>query len=128
MIDGLIAGRLYGQAAERTDKAGKTFTVARVRATSNDGENLFVNVIAFDAASCAALGALADGDSVSLAGTLTPRIWTDKQGNTRPSLDMVAHQVLTAYHANRKRRAMEGDWSPMGDPQGEEFPPEPLNL
>ena len=99
-----------------------------MRATSNDGENLFVNVIAFDAASCAALGALADGDSVSLAGTLTPRIWTDKQGNTRPSLDMVAHQVLTAYHANRKRRAMEGDWSPMGDPQGEEFPPEPLNL
>lgn len=74
MIDGLIAGRLYGQAAERTDKAGKTFTVARVRATSNDGENLFVNVIAFDAASCAALGALADGDSVSLAGTSLPAL------------------------------------------------------
>ena len=128
MIDGLIAGRLYGQAAERTDKAGKTFTVARVRAPSNDGENLFVNVIAFDAASCAALGALADGDSVSLAGTLTPRVWTDKQGNTRPSMDMVAHQVMSAYHVNRKRRAMEGDLSPTDNPHGEEFPPEPLDF
>ena len=128
MIDGLIAGRLYGQAAERTGKAGKTFTVARVRSTSNDGENLFVNVIAFDAASCAALGALADGDSVSLAGTLTPRVWTDKQGNTRPSLDMVAHQVMSAYHVNRKRRAMEGDLSPTDNPHGEEFPPEPLDF
>ena len=128
MIDGLIAGRLYGQAAERTDKAGKTFTVARVRATSNDGENLFVNVIAFDAASCAALGALADGDSVSLAGALTPGVWTDKQGNTRPSLDMVAHQVMSAYHVNRKRRAMEGDLSPTDNPHGDEFPPEPLDF
>lgn len=128
MIDGLIAGRLYGQAAERIDKAGKTFTVARVRASSNDGENLFVNVIAFDVASRAALGALADGDGVCLAGTLTPRVWTDKQGNTRPSLDMVAHQVMSAYHVHRKRRAMEGDLPATDHPHGEDFPPEPLGF
>lgn len=109
MIDGLIAGRLNGQPATRVDRAGKTYAVARVRAASGDGEHLFVNVIAFDSATCDALLALDDGDSVALSGSLTPRVWTDKQGNTRPSVDMVADQVLTAYHVNRKRRAMEGD-------------------
>ena len=31
-----------------------------------------------------------------------------KEGNTRPSLDLVAHQVLTSYHVTRKRAAMQG--------------------
>lgn len=107
MIDGLIAGRLYGAASERSDKSGKPFTIAKVRASTSDGEGLFVNVIAFDAAPCAALLALTDGDSVALSGSLTPKVWTDKQGSTRPSLDMVAAQVLTAYHIMEKRRHMD---------------------
>ena len=36
------------------------------------------------------------------------KVWTDKQGNTRPALDMVATQVLTAYHAARKQQAVGG--------------------
>jgi len=125
MIDALIAGKLYGQPAERTGKAGKPFAVAKVRATAGDGESLFVNVIAFDAAPCAALLALADGDSVALAGSITPRVWTDKEGNSRPSLDMVAAQVLTAYHVKRKRAAME---AAKPAPPGEPFPREPLDF
>lgn len=108
MIDGLIAGKLYGTPEQRTGKAGKPFAVAKVRAATGDGETIFVNVIAFDAAPSATLLALDDGDSVSMAGSLTPRVWTDKQGNTRPALDMVALQVLTAYHVTHKRKAMEG--------------------
>ncbi|MGP1684407.1 MAG: single-stranded DNA-binding protein [Giesbergeria sp.] len=126
MIDGLIAGKLYGQAAERMDKSGKPFVVAKVRAAAGDGEGLFVNVIAFDDAPCTALMALDDGDSVALAGSLTPKVWTDKQGNTRPSLDMVAVQVLTAYHVTRKRRAVENT-SP-DHPHSEDFPPESLDF
>ena len=53
MIDGLVAGRLYGDSEQRTDKAGKPFTVAKVRANTADGELLFVNVIAFEAGICA---------------------------------------------------------------------------
>ena len=45
----------------------------------------------------AALQALGEGEPLALAGGLTPRVWTDKQGNTRPALDMVAHRVLTAH-------------------------------
>ena len=107
MIDGLVGGKLYGAPEKRLGKAGKPFVMAKVRATAGDNETaLFVNVIAFDSAPSAALMALQDGDSVTLAGSLTPKVWTDKQGVIRPSLDMVAHQVLTAYHAHQKRDAM----------------------
>ncbi len=94
MIDGLVAGRLMGDASRRVDRVGRGFVVARVRARNRADEEFIVNVIAFDDAPCAALLALADGDALSLAGSLTPRVWTDKQGVVRPSLDMVAVRVI----------------------------------
>jgi single-stranded DNA-binding protein len=109
MIDALIAGKLYGSPTEKTSKAGKPFVTAKVRAAAGDGEALFVNVIAFDTTVCAALLALGEGDSLALAGSLTPKVWTDREGNTRPAMDMVAHGVLTAYHVTRKRRAVQGE-------------------
>lgn len=107
MIDALIAGKLYGQPVEKTGKQGKPFTIAKVRAAAGDGEALFVNVISFDADTVAALLALGDGDSVALAGALTPKVWTDKEGTHRPAVDPVAHKLLTAYHVTRKRREMQ---------------------
>lgn len=95
MIDGLVAGRLYGEAERRTDKAGKAYSLAKVRASTAEGEVLFVNVIAFDDDLCTSLHRLRDGDSVALSGSLNPRVWTDKQGNTRPALDMVAHRLIS---------------------------------
>lgn len=109
MIDGLIAGKLYGVAEQRKGKNDTHFAVAKVLATPGEGDALFVNVIAFHPDACDALLALDDGDTLALAGTLTPKVWTDKQGNTRPSLDMVAQQVLTVYHVNSKRKAMGND-------------------
>ena len=95
MIDGLVAGRLYGEAERRTDKAGRAYSLAKVRASTAEGEVLFVNVIAFDDDLCASLHRLCDGDSVALSGSLNPRVWTDKQGNARPALDMVAHRLIS---------------------------------
>ena len=115
MIDGLIAGKLYGQPTERISKTGKPFAIAKVRAAGGDGESLFVNVIAFDAAPCAALLALGEGDTVAMPGSLTPKVWTDKDGNARPVLDLVAHQVLSAYHVTRKRNAMQREQAVSGD-------------
>ena len=106
MIDALIAGKLFGVPQQKTGKSGKPFVVGKVRTSAGDGEGIFVNVIAFDGGACAALLALGDGDAVSLAGSLTPKVWTDKTGNARPTLDIVAHQVLTAYHVQRKRKAV----------------------
>ena len=107
MIDALIAGKVFGQPKTMTSKAGKPFATAKVRAAAGEGEALFVNVIAFDAGAVAALMALGDSDSVALAGSLTPKVWTDREGNTRPAVDLVAHQVLTAYHVTRKRKAVQ---------------------
>lgn len=104
MIDGLIAGHLVGLAETRQGKNGSSFALAKVKAIAGDGESLIVNVIAFAAEASAALMALDDGDAVALAGALTPKVWTDKQGNTRPALDMVAAQVLTPYHVARKQQ------------------------
>ncbi|MFX1684905.1 single-stranded DNA-binding protein [Paraburkholderia sp. A1RO-5L] len=108
MLDALVSGKLYGTAQSRTGHSGKTFVVAKVRAASGDGESLFVNVIAFDDKAKVALLALQEGDSIALAGTLTPRVWTDKHGENRPALDMTAHAVLTPYHARRKRETIAG--------------------
>ena len=95
MIDGLVAGRLMGDVSRRVDKSGRTFVVARVLARNRADEEFIVNVIAFDAAPCADLLALADGDAIALAGALTPKVWTDKQGIARPSLDLIAQRVLS---------------------------------
>lgn len=109
MIDGLIAGRVFGQPAWRRGKSGKEFVVTKVRCAAGDEGGVFINVICFSETAGAALMALNDGDSVALSGELTPRVWTDKAGEARPALDMTAHAVLSAYHISRKRKAIQGD-------------------
>ncbi|AJY20598.1 single-strand binding family protein [Burkholderia ambifaria AMMD] len=106
MIDGLVSGRLYGEAQIGTGQNGKRFVTCKVRATAGDGETMFVNVIAFNDEVQTALLALGDTDSVSLSGALTPKVWADKNGVVKPALDMVAHGLLTAYHVQRKRKAV----------------------
>jgi single-stranded DNA-binding protein len=106
MIDCLIQGKLFAAPQQRTSKAGKPFATAKLIAAAGDGERLFVNVIAFDAAAVAALLALGAGDALALAGTATPRAYI-KDGEPRASLDVTAQQVLTAHHVARKRSAMQ---------------------
>lgn len=50
--------------------------------------------------------ALGDGDSFSLNGPLTPKVWTSVQGEPKPAMDLVCHAVLSAYHVTRKRQVM----------------------
>lgn len=107
MIDALIGGRLFGQPVERTGKNDKPFVTAKVRAAAGDGDPIFVNVIAFDRQACAALRALGDGDSVSLVGSLTPKVWARDGGDPRPALDLVAHAVLSPFAVKRRRQAAE---------------------
>ncbi len=108
MIDGLIGGKLHGAPVERIGQSGKRFVTAKVRTPANDGEAVFVNVITFSDSVGNSLLALDDGDSVSLAGAMTPKAWNDKNGEARPALDMVAQAVLTPYHVARKRLHTSG--------------------
>ena len=77
---------------------------AKLRATAGDNEStVLVNVIVFDETAAAALLAMEDGDAVALSGSITPKVWTDKQGIARPAVDMVAHQVMGAYQVGRSQ-------------------------
>jgi len=107
-IDALISGRIHKTPQSRVSAAGKRFATAIVRAAARDGNGIFVSVIAFSQSACDALLALDDGDSVALAGELTPKIYTPRDGGEpRPSLDLVAHKVLTEYHIARKHKAVQ---------------------
>ncbi len=104
MIDALTAGRLYGAAKQGTGKTGDTYTTAKVKVAAGNGDILLCNVIAFDEKVQATLLALEDGDSVAMSGSLTPKVYQDKAGDVRPTLDLVCHAVLTSYHVQRKRQ------------------------
>jgi len=94
MIEGLVAGNIWGEPEKRVGKNNSIFVVAKVRAQGSQPELVIVNVIAFDVAACKALMVLRDGDAVSLSGSLSPKVWIDKQGVSRAALDMIASRVL----------------------------------
>ena len=104
MLDALVGGTVQGTPQRRPGKAETTFVTAKVRALAGDKEGVtLVNVIVFDEPAATALLALDDGDAVALSGSITPKVWTDKQGIARPAIDMVAHQVMSAYQVGRSQ-------------------------
>lgn len=107
MIESLVTGKLHGQAKTQTGKNGKPFTTAKVRTPMTNGESAFCNVITFDESVGAGLLALGDGDGVALAGTLSVSTWTNRDGVAKPSIDLVASNLLTVHHIRKRRQAME---------------------
>ncbi|RQS22866.1 MULTISPECIES: single-stranded DNA-binding protein [unclassified Burkholderia] len=107
MIDGLVSGRLVGSAQARTGQNGRRFVTAKMRVTANDGGALFASIITFSESTGDALLALNDGDSVSLSGSVVPKVWQDRHGDARIGLDVTAHAAVTAYHVRRKRREVQ---------------------
>ncbi|MGJ4804442.1 single-stranded DNA-binding protein [Luteimonas sp. SDU82] len=110
MIDALITGRLASAPKAGTSRNGNAYATCRVWVSTGGDDSLSVGVIAFDTAAVSALLALTAGDSVALAGELTPKVWESSDG-PRPSADLKAHAVLTPYHVTRRRKAMQS-----GDP------------
>lgn len=108
MIDCLISGKLHGAPQQRTAKTGRAFVTAKLRVPTGE-EATLANVIAFDQGTQDVLMAMAAGEAVALAGELKVSTWTDKNGVTRPSLDLVASKALTQYHLTKRRRTMQGE-------------------
>lgn len=106
-ITALITGRLIADPERRTSASGKGFTTARLSAGTDD-ESVLCSVIAFGTAA-EQLAALAKGDTLAITGRAKPKAWTDREGSLKAGLDVVAEQVLTAYHVRRKRQAMAQD-------------------
>ena len=101
----------------------KPFVTAKVRVSVTAEESLFVSVITFSQTIIPALLALDAGDSVSLSGTLTPKVWDGK-----PALDLVAHGILTAYHVTRKRKAVAEPEPSTGQYERDYQPDSPPNF
>lgn len=118
-IDALVTGRLHGKPSERTSKPGKAYVVCTVRATVRDDATLFVSVIGFKPAVVTALLQFEDGDPVSLAGELTPKIYQPPSGDPRVNLDLLCHAVISPYSVQRKRLAAR---SPEAQPQKQPLP------
>ena len=109
MFDGLLGGKIYGQPAQRTGQSGKAFTVAKLRVPVGDGESMFASLIAFDSKAQAGLLALSEGDSATVAGSVTVKVWTGHQdGVPRPAVDVVVQQVLSVYAIKKKRHKAQG--------------------
>lgn len=104
MIDGLISGKVHARAVQRMGQSGRQFTCAKVLATTARGESVFCDVVAFDEVAQVALLALDAGDAVSLAGGLSPGVWTDKHGVAKPTLHVVANAVISVRMARPARR------------------------
>lgn len=115
MIDALIGGKVYGSPKQATSQKGVQYTRVLVRVASGSGDTVMCSAICFDKSTQAALLALAEGDSVTMAGSLTPKVYQDREGNWRPGLDMLAQAVLTPYHVRRKRSAMQAQPSGEAD-------------
>ena len=103
-ITALITGRLIADPERRTSSGGKPYATARVAAGTDD-ESVLCSVIAFGHVG-EQLAALAKGDALSLTGRTKVKAWTDREGQPRAGLDVVADQVLTVYHLRKKRQAM----------------------
>ncbi len=96
MMDGLITGRLTGIPESRIDRNRRPYMVARMRANAGDGSSIPVNIVAFEAAPCAVLRSLAEGDAIALRGSFTPKVWIDRQEQSHAVLDVVAQSVMAA--------------------------------
>lgn len=109
MIDALLTGRLAAAPEARTASNGNRYATARLWVATGAEDRISVSVIAFNADTMAGLLALGKDEAVTLADELTPKVWTDKAGTTKPSADLKAHALLTPYHVQRKRLAMAGE-------------------
>jgi hypothetical protein len=83
--------------------------------TDREGGEHWVLLTAFDDGAARALLALGKGDTLVVAGELSIGVWTPEGREPRPSLRLLAHQVLTPYAVQRRREAASGARRVQGD-------------
>lgn len=107
MIDALVSGRLRSAPSLRCTASGTPFATWRMAASDKKGDSVLCSCITFSATAIDAVLALADGDSIAVTGEVVISTWTATDGTARHGLDVLAHGVLSAYHAGRKRKAAQ---------------------
>ncbi|MBL8421651.1 MAG: single-stranded DNA-binding protein [Dechloromonas sp.] len=103
MIHALITGKLLTDPVQRTSKNGNPFVTLTIAAPTGGEADTTASVICFAEATCQQLLALSKGDAVSLVGKITPKIYVDRNNESRASLDVVAELALSVYALKQKR-------------------------
>ncbi|MCA3213914.1 MAG: single-stranded DNA-binding protein [Burkholderiales bacterium] len=107
-LDVLAQGRLVKTPEQRTGASGRPFALAQLSVAMEEGDVL-ASCIAFSRTAIDALLALDKGDACAVAGRAKVGTWTNREGETRPSLSITVDQVLTVYAIRKKRTASQGD-------------------
>lgn len=108
-----LAGRLGADAETKTSANGTTLTRLRIGSSVGYGDKaqtLWMSVTTFGKTAEFA-AKLHKGDAVLVAGRLEPANWTDKQGNERKDVVLIADtvQVLGPKQATTNNVADMGD-------------------
>jgi single-stranded DNA-binding protein len=119
-VQALISGRLIADPDVRTGESGKSFTLAKVSAATDDGDTL-VSCIAFGPVG-EQLGALGKGDAIAVSGRASVRTWTGRDGEPRGGFSVTVDAILTAYTVRRRRAAMRAEGEGVDDQADEQQP------
>ena len=116
-----FTGRLGFDAEAKTSQAGKSWTSMRVAVGSNDA-TAWVQVSVFGSLAATAAEFRA-GDSVYIEGVIRLNNWTDRNGNERFGLAVVAHRIekpTIGKHRHRRdgEKVSESYHSPRSAPAG----------
>ena len=103
MIRVLLTGKLHDIPQERESANGNTYAVAKVKADDKGGNWIWASVIAFGV-EAERLLLLDAGDAVAISGRAELSVWTDKEGNSRPNLSVLADEVATLKGRPRPRK------------------------
>jgi single-stranded DNA-binding protein len=117
MLRGLVTGVLHDTPLTRTSAGGNTFTTGKLK---DDSETppAWYSVVAFGELSDA-LSKLTKGDSLSVSGKMTLKLYTGKDGNTRIDASVVADQIATMKR--KKKPAVPKADQQHGDRQDDRY-------
>jgi single-stranded DNA-binding protein len=90
----LLTGTLHKDPTQRTSQNGKAFVTCSLR-IEQEGGTIWASVICFDQAAREELLRCHAGDTVAIQGKLKVTVY-ERNGEHRPSLDVVANGVLPA--------------------------------
>lgn len=79
-----------------------------MRAAGDDGETVWCSLIAFDAGAVDALGKLAAGDTVAVAGHASLSTWQGKDGEHKAGLKVTVSKAMSVYEAGKRRGSSGG--------------------
>ncbi|OBS51577.1 hypothetical protein A8B73_15280 [Methylosinus sp. 3S-1] len=102
----MIAGTLFRAPEQKTAKSGKPYVSATIRCKEGDGSQ-FWRIMCFSESASAELMRLADGDALSVQGSMRAELYHPEGGEARINLTVFADAMLPLRPAPKPRKMKE---------------------